>query len=36
MAASFADFVKSLANFAGEARKIAEACTAARLHLPNV
>jgi len=36
MSASFSRFVRRVAGFAGVARKIAKACTAARLHLKQV
>jgi hypothetical protein len=36
MAASFYAFIGGLKDFAGEVRKIAVACTAARLHAPTV
>ena len=34
MAASFSAFIEGLKTFAAEVRRIAAACTAARLHLP--
>ena len=36
MAASIVRFVERVIGFAGEVRKIAKACTDARLHLPSV
>ena len=36
MAASFSRFLSGFGAFAGEVRRIAAACTAARLHLRNI
>ena len=36
MAASFSRFLSGFGTFAGEVRRIAAACTAARLHLRNI
>ncbi len=36
MAASFSAFIGGLKDFAGEVRKIAVACTAARLHIGTI